>query len=232
MKKFGILIFLGAVILGVVITSFFSFGQIAPKIFSISFGKKIKGSGNVATERRDITDFKAVDVSGVFQVEIAVQKDFAVEIEADDNLLPLIKTEVRNGILHLETEGRISTENGLKVRISAPDISRIDASGAARVDLSGLQSDELRVDTSGASKINISGETARLFVEVSGASSVDAENLAAKDADISASGASRVSTFVSNDLRAHASGASKIVYSGSPKNIEKSPSGASSIRER
>lgn len=232
MKKIGILIFLAAAILGVIINGFFSFGQVGQKFFNISFNKKIKGSGNVVTESRDISDFRGVDVSGVFQVEITAQKDFGVEIEADDNLLPLIKTEVRNGVLHLETEGRLSCDNGLKVRISAPDINQIDASGASKVNLSDLRNSELRVDTSGASKINLSGETAQLFVEVSGASSVDAENLKAETADVNTSGASRVSTFAVNDLRAHASGASKVVYSGSPRNIEKSSSGASSIRER
>jgi hypothetical protein len=232
MKKIGILIFLGAAILGVILNGFFSFGQVGQKFFNVSFNKKVKGSGNVVTESRDIRDFKGIDVSGVFQVEITAQKDFDIEIQADDNLLPLIKTEVRNGVLHLETEGRLSCDNGLKVRISAPDINQIDASGASKVNLSDLKSSELRVDTSGASKINLSGETAQLFVEVSGASSVDAENLKADMADVNTSGASRVSTFAVNDLRAHASGASKVVYAGSPKNIEKSSSGVSSIRER
>ncbi len=108
MKKIGVLIFLAAAILGVIINGFFSFGQVGQKFFNISFNKKVKGSGNVVTESRDISDFKGVDVSGVFQVEITAQKDFSVEIEADDNLMPLIKTEVRNGVLHLETEGSLS----------------------------------------------------------------------------------------------------------------------------
>ena len=232
MKKIGILIFLGAAILGVILNGFFSFGQVGQKFFNVSFNKKVKGSGNVVTENRDIRDFKGIDVSGVFQVEITAQKDFDIEIQADDNLLPLIRTEVRNGVLHLETEGSLSCDNGLNVRISAPDINQIDASGASKVYLTDLRSSELRVDTSGASKINLSGETAQLFVEVSGASSVDAENLKADMADVNSSGASRVSTFAVNDLRAHASGASKVVYTGSPKNIEKSSSGVSSIRER
>jgi hypothetical protein len=232
MKKIGILIFLGAVILSVFITSFFSFGQVSQRFFNISFSKKTKGSGNVVTERREVRDFKGVNVSGVFQVEVKAQEDFSVEIEADDNLLPLIKSEVRNGVLHLETEGRLSCDNGLKVRISAPEIDEIDASGASKVNVNGIRNSEMRTDTSGASRISLSGETAQLLVEVSGASSVDAENLKAETADISASGASRVSTFTLNELRARASGASKVTYSGSPKNIDKQSSGASSIRER
>jgi hypothetical protein len=78
----------------------------------------------------------------------------------------------------------------------------------------------------------LSGETAKLGVEVSGASNIDAEDLKAGAADIEASGASKVSVFATGQLRADASGASKIVYSGAPANIEKTSSGVSSIREK
>jgi hypothetical protein len=232
MKKIGIFIFAAALIFGVSLASLFSFGRIDQKFFNISFGKKTKGSGNVATETREIREFKGVDVSGVYEVEITAQKDFGVEIEADDNLLPLIRTEVRGGVLHIETKCKISTENGLKIKVSAPDIESINTSGVSKVVLNGLKNNELRVDTSGASKVWLDGETTELYIEVSGASSIDAENLHAAAATVNASGASRVSVFATGEIRPHASGASKIIYSGNPKNIDPSSSGASTIREK
>jgi hypothetical protein len=232
MKKLGILIFAAAIITGVAISSFFPFGKADHRIFNFSFNEKVRGSGNVATESRDLNDFKGVDVSSVFQVEIIAGEDFAVEIEADDNLLPLIKTEVRSGVLHIETVERIKSRNGLKVRISAPAVEDIRASGASRVDMSGVRNETLRIDTSGASKINVSGETAKLEIEVSGAGSIDAGNLKADDVSVNASGASHASVFATAELEADASGASRIVYSGSPKNIQKQTSGASSVREK
>ncbi len=232
MKKIGIIIFAVAILLGVFVSSFFSFGRLTEKAFTFSFGSGVKGSGNIASETRDVGSFSGVDVSGVFQVEITAQKDFTIEIEADDNLLSLIKTEVRGGVLRIETEKRVSTSNPLKIRISAPDIENIEASGASKVSLTNVKNDELRVDTSGASKINISGETVNLLIEVSGASSIDAENLKAENANVDACGASHVSVFATGELKSDASGASKIVYSGSPKNIEKKSSGASSVREK
>ncbi|NOT49014.1 MAG: DUF2807 domain-containing protein [Acidobacteria bacterium] len=232
MKKFGILIFIAAIILGIFVSSFFSIGPAAKPSFSFSFNKTTKGSGNVSTEARDIRDFTGVDVSGVFQVEITAQKDFAVEIEADDNLIPLIKTEVRGGVLHIETEDRLSTDNGLKVRIHAPDIDDIDASGAAKINATAISNEQLQVHTSGASKISLSGETANLSVDVSGASRIEAENLKAENAEVDASGASSVSVFAAGELRTDLSGASKVVYSGSPKNIYKKTSGASSVKEK
>ena len=50
--------------------------------------------------------------------------------------------------------------------------------------------------------------------------------------EVEASGASSVSVFATGELRTDASGASKIVYGGTPTNVEKSSSGASTIREK
>jgi len=229
MKKIGIIIFIAAVAVGLVLANIFSFGQVGKRIFNFSFHGGTKGSGNMATEARNVGRFNGVDVGGIIQLEITTQKDFSVEIEADDNLFQFIKTEVNNGVLHIETERRISTGNTILVRISAPDIESVEASGVSKVTLSGLNNSELKLDTSGASKVKVEGETTNLTVDVSGASQIDAENLKAEIATVDASGASHVSVFAVNQLRADASGASKIFYTGSPKSVEKTSSGAGSV---
>lgn len=232
MKKFGILIFIAAIVVGVLVTGIFSVGEAAKPFFIFSFGKKVKGSGNVVAEVREIKDFTGVDVGGVFIVEVVAQKDFFVEVEADDNLVPLIKTEVRDGVLHIEAEKRLSSRNGLKIRIAAPEINRIDASGVAKVELKESKSEELHIDVSGASNVTLGGTSSRLFIDVGGASRVYAGELKTEDARIDASGASSVETFATGNLQAKASGASRITYSGGPKNVEKRSRGASSIEEK
>lgn len=233
MKKIGIMIFVAALAIGLVVSNMFSFGRATGKFFnfSMNFGG-VHGSGNVASDKRDITGFRAVDVGGVFQVEITAQKEFSVEVEADDNLLPLIKTEVDDGVLKIETERKLSPSNPIRIRISAPDIDNLDVSGVANVTLNDLKNTGLSVDSSGASKIKITGETAKLTVDVSGATKVDAEDLTAETASVEASGASHVSVNVTGRLRTDASGASKIVYTGTPANVEKKTSGASSVSPR
>ena len=232
MKKVGLIIFISALAIGVILANVFSFGKTTARFFNFSIGDKVCGSGNTASEKRDVADFQAIDVGGVFQVEITAQKDFDVEIEADDNLLPLIKTEVRGGVLRLETEKSISSKNPIRVRISAPDIQNLEVSGASKVSIANLSNENLEIDSSGASKVTVAGETANLIVDVSGASKIDAENLQTENASIEASGASAVSVYATNELKADASGASSIVYQGSPKNFSNKTSGASSVRQK
>jgi hypothetical protein len=232
MKKIGLIVFVVAVGIGVTVASLFSWGKATESIvnFKVNFGAE-KGSGNVASEKREVGEFSRIDVSHVFQVEVTAQSDFAVEVEADDNLLQFIKTEVRGDTLHIELDQRVKTRNAMRIRISAPNIERVDASGASRVNISNLKNNELTVDTSGASKINVAGETGNLIVDVSGASQIDLGNLSTVIANIEASGASHVNVNVSKDLTANASGASRITYTG-PAHVSKSTSGAGSVSQK
>ncbi|MFN0278789.1 MAG: head GIN domain-containing protein [Pyrinomonadaceae bacterium] len=233
MKKIGIIVFAAALVVGLVVSNIFSFGRVTDRLFnfSIDFSGE-KGSGRMASELRDLRGFKAVDVGGVFEVEITAGKDFEVEVEADDNLLPLIRTEVNNGVLEIESDGRISPTGKLYVRISAPDINDLSISGAVNVTLNDIKNSSLSVDSSGASKIKIAGETAKFTVDTSGAAKVDAENLRAIDACIDGSGASHIDVNVSGELNADLSGASKVVYSGTPSTINKKTSGAGKVSQK
>jgi hypothetical protein len=232
MKKLGIIIFIIAILVGIAFSNLFSFGKASAGIFHFSIGSSIEGSGVSATEVREVSGFKGVDVGGVFQVEITAGKDYAVEVEADDNLLPNIKTEIEGGVLKISTEGRLKSSSPMRIRISAPDIESIEASGACKIAAAEIKNAELRIDTSGASKVKLTGETAKLAIDVSGASNIDASSLKTIDADVDASGASSVDVLVSGKLMSEASGASRISYSGNPSSVEKNTSGASRVSQK
>ncbi len=233
MKKLGIIIFIAALCVGLIVTTLFSFGRTSAKLFNFSIDLGgTKGSGQMASEVRDLSEFTSVDVGGVFQVEITAQRDFSVEVEADDNLLPLIKTEVVDGTLRIETTDKLKSSNPFRIRISVPDIERLDVSGAAKLNLKDLKNSRLTLDSSGASSIALTGETSQLSIDISGSTKVDAEGLSSQKASVKASGASYASVNVSDDIYADASGASTIKYAGSPANVREETSGASRVTRK
>ncbi len=232
MKKIGILIFAAALVTGIVVGNIFSFGKASGPFFNFSFNfKGIKGSGTMGTEARDLNWFKGVDVGGKFEVEITAQKDFGVEIQADDNLLQYVRTEVRNGVLHIETTRKISPSS-LRVKVWAPEIDNLDISGVAKVTVTNIKASSFTLDSSGASKVNLAGETEKLNIDVSGATKIDAENLRAVDANVDASGAAGVTVNVSRELRGDTSGAAKVLYVGTPTNVHKNTSGAGKVAQK
>lgn len=230
MKKFGFVVFIMALVTGVVVTNMFSFGRVTGNMFSFNFDwKGVRGSGNVVTEQRDVTGFHGIEVGGVYQVEAVAGKDFGVTVEADDNLVPLIKTEVDGGILKISSDRRISPKSTIRIKVSAPDIDSLDISGVANVNVTGLSNSDLSVDSSGASKVALNGTTSKLTVDVSGATKIDAEQLKTENATVDASGACNVVVNVTGTLRADASGASRISYAGSPTDVMKKTSGAANV---
>ena len=189
----------------------------------------VQGSGNAKSEKRNISGFKQINAGGAIGLEIDAQKDFSLEITADDNLLQLIKTEISGDTLKISTEDRISPKTKIIVRISMPELTSLDVSGASGAIISNVKTDSLNLEASGASKIKISGEANNFKSDASGASGIEAGSLTVYDADVVASGASNTTVSVTNNLKAEASGASSIYYTGEPKNVEPKSSGASSI---
>ena len=232
MKKIGFIVFVVAIVIGVAVASIFSWGKATESVvnFKVGFGAE-RGSGNMASEVREVGDFSKIDVSHVFNVEVTAQSEYGLEVEADDNLLQFIKTEVRGDTLYIELDQRVKTSNPMRIRVSAPNVDRVEASGASKVNVSNLKNGELAIDTSGASKINLSGETGSLTVDVSGASQIEAGELSTMIANVDASGASYVNVNVAKSLTADASGASRITYTG-PAHVSKSTSGASSVSQK
>ncbi len=225
MKKIGLLIFIIALTIGLIFTSNCNFGG-----FDNLSG--VKGSGTSKTEQRNVTGFKRIDAGGAMNVEVDAQKDFSVSVEADDNLLQHIKTEVSGDTLKIYSEGKISPSAKLNVKISMPSIEGLNLSGASDGKITNVRADSLELKASGASEVTISGAAKNLEADASGASEIDAEGLKVEDGKIEASGASKAMVSVANNLEANASGASKISYAGEPKNLKQNSSGASSINKK
>ena len=164
-------------------------------------------------------------------VEIVAQKDFSVEVEADDNLLQYIKTDVSGGTLELKTEKRLNTHSRIRVRVYAPDIEKLEVGGASHTTLRNLANDALRVDSGGASKVTLEGRTGNLNIDMGGASRVDAGGLSAVNVTVDGGGASKAMVTVSRELNADLGGASRLEYSGNPQHVKKKTSGGSTVSQ-
>lgn len=196
-----------------------------------SFSSKT-GSGNMKVEKRTVPAFSSVDISGAYDVEIVVRDEQSLEIEGDDNLLPLIKTEVKDGVLKIGNTQSISTKRNLRVRISSPKLDALFTSGASDIVVTDVKSDEFKIESSGASNLKVSGEAKTVVINSSGAGEIDAKDLRAEKVNITSSGAATADVYASEELRASVSGAGDVRYYGNPKTVSQDKSGAGSITKR
>ncbi len=224
----------------------------APQLSAQRWGKGTKGSRNVISQERNLSGFDAVEVSGGLELIIVQQAKFSVTVEADDNILDQIVTEVRGNRLSLRTEGSINNAKQMRITVGMPTITALSASGGTLVKSEGnwetnefqvatsggsnvtisMKAGTVRMATSGGSLIKMSGETDEFIIAGSGGSRIDADKLRAQHVKASSSGASSISVYAAQSIEANASGASSLSYEGNPEKVQVKAGMASNVNSR
>jgi hypothetical protein len=195
-------------------------------------GKGIQGSGNRKSEKRDLPAFKAIDTTGAYEVEVMCQKAASFEIEADDNILPLIKTEVRDGVLYVSNQQRYNSAKAVALRISLPELISVSSRGAGEITVQDANGDNLKIESTGAASIKASGKVKSATISSTGAGDIDASRLQAEKARVTVTGAASVNVDVTEQLDVSVSGVGSVSYSGNPKTVNKSVSGIGSVNKK
>jgi hypothetical protein len=185
---------------------------------------------------RDVHDIQEVALEGVGTLKIEQGETESLTIEAEPKVLERIETEVQNGQLTIRPDRSFKTRESITYFLTVTQLSSIELSGAGRVEVGELSTDQLRINGSGAGAIVIEGLTANTLdvtaagnvqaeiagtvdsqtITVSDAASYAAADLESRLASVTASGASQVTVNVSESLDAHVSAAASVKYIGDP----------------
>ena len=213
------------------------------------FGVGIKGSGVLKTEERTVAGFSEIDVSGVAKLAWEAQEEPSLEVTVEDNLLPLLVTEVTGDTLKIFFKGNVSPTKDVVVKVASPSLNALRGSGATQSTLSGVKSDNFKLGLSGSGQCTISGLAKALSVECSGASNLKADELVAGSTSVRMSGSSsakvqakelrsvhtegasnvKVREVNTNDLAIEASGSSECTVSGQVVKLTVHASGAATV---
>ncbi len=192
----------------------------------------VRGNGKMKEQSRNIEEFTHIDASGAFTIKVFVGKSASLKINAEENLLQFIKTNVDNGTLRIDSKKNLNPKKDIEISITTPNLTSVEVSGANNVYILGLNEKEFYANLSGAGSIDLKGITDKLRAEISGAGNIDAKELKAKDVIISVSGAASADVFASEVLEASVSGVGSIDYYGNPEKTRTNVSGVGSITRK
>jgi putative autotransporter adhesin-like protein len=195
------------------------------------FMNQVSGSGNRQKQKRDVPSFTSISTEGAFHIEVVAQKPVALEIEADDNILPLVKTDVSNNVLYIKPSQSYSVSEPIIIRIAVPNLEGITANGAGKIDVVGLNNEKFEIDINGAPAVKVSGETKLVDIDTNGAAKIDTSKLRAARAVVESKGVSRVEVHATDQLDVTVSGPSSVVYSGDPV-VNKTVNGPGSVQKK
>ena len=161
-------------------------------------GQTIVGSGNVATKTVSVGSFHGVKARGVARVVMTPGTEETVTITADDNLLPILWSQVRDGHLEIGTpdtgDFSIETQNEMLFEVTYRQIDALDLSGVLTVDVAGIETDRLDVVLSGVSTLTAKGSAVSQVVSINGVSSYLAAELESRFVEITGNGSCRSSS--------------------------------------
>ena len=191
----------------------------------------VDGSGVAITETRSLSPFTQVELSGANAVTIGVGGEQRVVVRADDNLVSLVTTEVRDGALVIDTTGSFDAVTPMTVEITVPSLDGVRLSGSGTIVLDGHELDALVVTLPGAGSITGAGSVTALEVDLAGSGDIDLSALVARDAKVGLSGSGTVLLNVTGRLEADVSGAGSVTFTGDPDVVERDVSGTGSVSE-
>jgi hypothetical protein len=220
-----------------------------------SFSGAVPGSGKIETENRKVTGFTGITIG--YPAEIIIRQGAAesLSIEAEDNLLPQLTTEVRSGRLYIENKEkrfakRVDPSQSVKITITVKTLNEIDFPSAGTLTVESLKGDSLKISlsgagdivlkklelksleahVSGAGKITASGSVTDAKVTISGLGDFNGADLTCQTADANIPGAGSITLRVEKQLNAAISGAGSVNYYG-PASVSKSISGVGDVNK-
>ncbi|HBS87346.1 MAG: hypothetical protein A2W91_14095 [Bacteroidetes bacterium GWF2_38_335] len=213
------------------------------------FDHCLDGNGTVVTEERFAGSFDKISCDGSFEVYVTQGDEFEITVEAEENLLEYIETEVSGSTLHIDTRRNrcIDPHRTVKVFVTAPLIREIELDGSGLIDASGIIGEQLKIELdgsgdiyadagvdymqakiSGSGNIFLEGDCLESDLEISGSGKIKAYDFDQQTCFATISGSGDMYLHVDDLLDIKISGSGNIYYIGYPE-INTSISGSGSV---
>ena len=218
----------------------------------------VTGSGRMVTETRSVSGFEAVLLEASMKLVLRQGTQEALQIQADDNLLPLIETvvETRGSLPTLVVRWKRNTSlrshQAIVVSVDAIRVRALSASGSGSIEAATLKTERLRLNVAGSGDVQVTdltaddvdasiagsgdvkagGRAARLKVSIAGSGDADLANLSADDVKVSIAGSGDAKVSADQALSVSIAGSGDVRYGGKVTAVKTSIVGSGDVRRR
>jgi hypothetical protein len=215
-------------------------------------GTAVKGDGNRTTEARTVNDYSGIKIKGKIDLRLTQGSERKIEVHAAKNIVPLITTEVREGMLVIETASRIEDDEEIEVNITTPAMEALEVMEGAFVETTNtFTGDKLTINgnSGGNGKLNLQyknvicristgsefdldGASDEASLAASTGANLDAGDLTTQKCTVEANTGSNTSVNVVQELSADLNTGSVLSYRGDPAKTNINSSTGSTVRKR
>lgn len=220
-----------------------------------------KPSNKISTHTSDIVDrhlsgFNAINLAGPFDVMITQGSQDEVKVEAPNDVMERIVTEVNEGVLKIYSKhdnwnwgNWWGNHKKIMIYVKLKNVNSINISGSGDIkfkegittdnlklsisgsgDMDGqLEAKNLECSISGSGDMKLSGKAENSKVRVVGSGDFTAKHLLTVNSSVHVSGSGDAEINASEKIEASVNGSGDIHYTGDAKMISKSKSGSGDI---
>lgn len=195
------------------------------------FHPTIRGYGKSVSEVRPVSNFQEIELTGAGNVRVTVGEKESLTLQADENLLEYLTTEVSGTRLLLGSRNcfSLSPTREVTYRVVVKDLTRVALSGSGDISLLALTNEKLSIDLNGSGTVTVSGSSGLLDGDISGSGYIDTADLKTQSATVGISGSGNATVWTTKSLSAKISGSGRVDYYGRPE-LSQSITGSGSVR--
>lgn len=219
---------------------------------SIGNNNTVRGDGNVIKHEVSIGVYDEIKIEGAADIVYQSKPDEAafLEIEADDNIVPLVEVEVKGKTLNIKVKESINPSR-FTIHTNSPTLKRIECKGASNIDLKGsIIGEDIKAEMKGtgnltaenlgykkgefkiqgAGNMTIGGQIQKAKYEISGTGDIDAITLVATELECKLKGTGNMNVNVTDKMEIEISGTGNVSYKGNPQITKQKIKGLGSVR--
>jgi hypothetical protein len=217
---------------------FLSTFLISGQLSSQNWGTGVKGQGPKVTKTLELADFNGLALTISGDVFLRQGNSQSVKVEAQQNILDLISTEVKDGVWKIKFDKNVGNHEGVKIWVTVPHLTQATVSGSGSIKgentFSGLgdlrlaisgsgnislnsNSNSLDVAISGSGDMNLAGNTGKCGIAISGSGDISAFDLEMASCSVRISGSGDASVNVKDNLEVAIAGSGDVYYKGDAK---------------
>lgn len=188
------------------------------------------GNGKVKAERRQVDRINSVLLDGPISLLFTRGGAQTVRVIADENILPIITTNVAGSTLHIGCSGGFSTSNEILVEVEMPSLVSLKMRGSGNVEINQIEQPFLHIDLSGSGTIEVAGKVDHFTADLNGSGDIDAASLESKSIVLSLKGSGDIHAQASESVKARLDGSGDIKIAGQPAIQDCTASGSGRIQ--
>ena len=202
-------------------------------------GETVQGSGKLKTEERTLSIFKEVFLTSSANIILMQGAEQKIKIEAEDNILQYIKTNVSNNKLSVSSENNISPTKAINIYITIKEITSLELTGSGNISVekilnspslnlknigsgnitASIKVEALDIIISGSGNIYLDGNAKETEIKINGSGKLNGKELIVFNCKVNLSGSGDCTIDVNNRLNADLSGSGNVFIVKEPESL-------------